>query len=475
MKTSRLLLGKPLPAVLLVAATVALTACAVGPDYHRPATPESAAYKGAPTAAATPLLNNWWTLFEDPELARLAEETLATNLDIRAAMARVDQARALTRAANADFFPEVSLDPSARRTRTSSNAGGGRVSSRFSLEANASYELDVWGRLRRQSEYYRDTEKATAADYAVVLQTTLEEVAQDYVTLRFYDRQVEILEQALGLYRRQLELTQVRLKAGLALQTDVLTARTQIDSAVNQLIEVNRARASQEHAVAILLGRAPSAFSLERKTLAAAIPVIPAGLPADLLVRRPDVAAAEFKLAAANAKIGLAKANFFPSLSLTGSAGFESVDLKTLTDPASRAWSFGPSLNLPLFQGGRLTAALKQAKAAYEEQTAVYRTTVLQAFRDVEDQLSDLRFLAEEAQALESALADAEEYHRLTQLQYQQGLTTYLQVLNANQNLLSSQLSSARVQSERLTATLRLIKALGGGWDPQAKLTVARN
>jgi multidrug efflux system outer membrane protein len=475
MKTSRLLLGKPLPAVLLVAATVALTACAVGPDYHRPSTPESAAYKEPTTTAATPLPNNWWTLFEDPELARLAEETLATNLDIRAAMARVDQARALTRSANADFFPAVSLDPSARRTRTSSNAGGGKISNRFSLEANASYELDVWGRLRRQSEYYRDTEKATAADYAVVLQATLEEVAQDYVTLRFYDRQIEILEQALGLYRRQLDLTQMRLKAGLALQTDVLTARTQIDSAVNQLIEVNRARASQEHAVAILLGRAPSAFSLERKAFTTAVPVVPAGLPADLLVRRPDVAAAEFKLAAANAKIGLAKANFFPSLSLTGSAGFESMDLKTLTDPASRAWSFGPSLNLPLFQGGRLTAALKQAKAAYEEQAAVYRTTVLQAFRDVEDQLSDLRFLAEEAQALESALADAEEYHRLTQLQYQQGLTTYLQVLNANQNLLSSQLSAARVQSERLTATLRLIKALGGGWDPQAKLTVARN
>jgi multidrug efflux system outer membrane protein len=207
---------------------------------------------------------------------------------------------------------------------------------------------------------------------------------------------------------------------------------------------------------------------LESKPLDTTLPVIPEGLPSELLVRRPDVASAEFTLAAANAKVGLAKANFFPSLSLTGSSGFASVNLKTLVEPASRTWSFGPSLSLPLFEGGKLTAALAQARAVYEEQVAVYRSTVLKAFQDVENQLSDLRFLADEAKSLEATLANALEYQRLTQLQYEQGLTTYLQVIDANQSLLSNQLLAAQVQSERITTTISLIKALGGGWNPQA-------
>ena len=453
-----------LPAIVIMGM---VSSCAVGPDYKRPDVVTPAAFKSASEGEkAMPVLaGTWWTLFADPEITRLAEKALKSNQDIRAAMARVDQARALTRAAEGDYYPQVALNPSAQRSRT---AGTGKTANRFALPLDASYEIDVWGRLRRQTEYARETQAASAADFAVVLQTTLADVTQGYINLRLYDTQRLILEKAVALYRRQLELTQLQFKAGLALQTDVLKASTTVDSTFNQLIETDRLRAKQEHALAILLGQAPSEFTLARAPLATGVPVVPAGLPSALLMRRPDVVSAESTLAAANAQVGVAKADFFPSLSLTGSAGFESIDLKTLTEPGNRTWAFGPSLNLPIFQGGRLNAALKQAKARYEERTATYRTTVLGAFRDVEDQLTDLHLLADEAAALDATLVSAREYFRLTELQYKQGLTTYLQVIDANQTLLNSELSAARIQGQRLAATVLLIKALGGGWDSQA-------
>lgn len=462
----------PLFVLPAFAALGLLTSCAVGPDFKRPDVAAPAAFKTATEAEkAEPVLaSTWWTLFNDPEISRFAEETLRSNLDIRAAMARVDQARALTRSAEGDYSPQVALNPTAARTRSATTD---RTTNRFSLPLVASYEVDVWGRLRRQSEFYRATEAASAADFAVVLQTALADVTQGYVNLRLFDTQRLILEKALALYRRQLELTQIKFKSGLALQTDVLKASTSVDSAINQLAENERLRAKQEHALAVLLGRAPSELTLERGSLVTAVPVIPAGLPSELLTRRPDVASAERSLAAANAQVGVAKANFFPSLSLTGAAGFESVDLQNLTEWGNRAWSFGPSLSLPIFQGGKLNAALKQAKARYEEGTALYRTTVLGAFRDVEDQLSDLHLLADEATTLEATLVSAREYSRLTELQYQQGLTTYLQVIDANQTLLTNELSAARTQAQRLAATILLIKALGGGWDPQVSPSLA--
>ena len=444
-----------------------LTSCTIGPNYQRPVVSSPPAFKSATAAEkATPVLTSiWWTLFNDPEITRLAGETLRANLDIRAAMARVDQARALTRSNEGSYYPQVALNPAAQRTRSAST---GKTINQFNLPVDASYEIDVWGRLRRQAESARDSEFASAADFAVVRQTALTDMTQGYVNLRLYDTQRLILEKTLGLYRRQLELTQLQFNAGLTLQTDVLKASTTVDSATNQLIEVDRLRAKQEHALALLLGRAPAEFTLARGPLLTTVPEIPAGLPSALLQRRPDVVAAELNLAAANALVGVAKANFFPSLTLTGAAGFTSIELSTLTAPGSRTWSFGPSLSLPIFQGGKLNAALKQTKARYEELTATYRTTVLGAFRDVDDQLTDLHLLADEATSLESTLVSAREYFRLTQLQYQQGLATYLQVNDANQTLLNNELSAAQVQAQRLTATILLIKALGGGWDSHA-------
>jgi multidrug efflux system outer membrane protein len=460
MSKTRHLPGRWRPFTLIVASG-ALVSCAVGPNYKRPELNVPATYKTAtnPEAAAPVIAADWWVMFNDSALTKLAEETVAANLDIKAAIARVDQARAATRSSAGSFFPSLSLDPSLRR---SGSAAG--TSSLYSLPLQLDYELDVWGRLRRQYEYFRQTEQASADDYEFVMQTAVADVAQAYFTIRFYDREIALYEQALELYRKQLDLTDTKYKVGLALPTDLLQAKTQVYSATNQLIEVRRSRAKQEHAIAILLGRPPSDYAFDPKPLDLVIPVVPAGLPVNLLNRRPDVAEAEHQLAAANAQVGVAKANFFPSFSLTGSAGFDSGSIQHLTDWENRAWSIGPGLNLPLFEGGQLTAALAQSRARYQELVASYRTAVLGAFRDVEDQLSDLHLLADKAVSLEETLVSARETSRLTELQYRQGLTDYLQVITANQTLLTNQLSAAQAQLDRLNATVLLIKALGGGW-----------
>ena len=453
-----------LPALLAILSCF-LAACAVGPDYRRPELAAPGAFKSAtPAEQAQPVLAaDWWTLFNDPALTQLALETLAANQDIRAAIARLDQAGASLRSARGSFFPSLEINASARR---SGNAAG--TTGNYSLPLDLGYELDVWGRVRRQYEVADNTRLASAADLAFVRQTAVAGVAQAYFTIRLYDAQISVYQQALELYRKQLDLTEGKFKAGLALPTDLLQAKTQVNTAINQLIEVRRARTKQEHVIAIVLGRAPSDYALVTAATDPAIPVIPAGLPVNLLSRRPDVAEAELRLAAANAQIGIAQADFFPSFTLNGAAGYQSSATANLLNWEKRVWSFGPTLNLPIFQGGRLSAALDQTKARYEELVANYRTVVLGAFRDVEDQLSDLHFLAEKAESLEATLVSAREYSRLTQLQYKQGLTNYLQVIDANQTLLNNELSAAQAQSQRLAASVLLIKALGGGWQGPA-------
>lgn len=457
------------PFYALVAA-LALSSCAVGPNYHRPDLQVPTAFKHAPAEETPPLNDRWWTMFQEDDLNRLVEEARRSNQTMAAAMARVDQARAATREARADFFPSLSFDPSVRRSRSpasSTTAGGGRTTTTYSLPLDLSYEIDIWGRLRRQYEYYKNTERASAADYAVVMQTQLADVAQGYFALRLYDRQTSALKEAQDLFGRQLDLTKKKNQAGLAPQTDVLQAQNLLDSAQNQLYEAQRNRAKQENALAILIGQPPSGFELQMASRNDTIPTIPAGLPASLLSRRPDVAEAEAKLRAANAQIGVAEANFLPTLSLTGSAGFESVNVRGLTNWQNRVWSGGAGLSLPIFQGGRLTAALAGAKAAYEEAVANYRGAVLTAYGEVEDALIDLHYLSLEANALQQTLTSARENVRLSELQYRQGLNSYLEVITASQTLLNTELTVASVYNQRAAATILLIKALGGGWDPE--------
>jgi multidrug efflux system outer membrane protein len=471
-----------------------LTSCSVGPNYHRPDVSTPTAFKRAiPAEAAAPVIpREWWKLFNDPELTSLAEKTVAANLDIKAAVARVDEARGALRVARGDFFPSVSLDPSLRRGRSavstfSSNgtvttgdgttttpggvalSAGGRTTSTYSVPVDLSYELDLWGSVRREVESSRYTEQASRSDLEFVEQTAVSDVAQGYFNIRLYDTEVEILQHSLDLFRKLLDLTQTKFKAGIALQTDVLQAQTQVNSAVAQLIEVQRSRAKQEDAIAILLGLAPSEFSLAPHALATAVPVVPAGLPATLLNQRPDVAEAEQRLAAANAEIGVAKAAFFPTFSLTGSAGFQSSQHQDLISWGNRVWSIAPAISLPLFEGGRLSGTLEERRASYRELLANYRSAVISAYRDVEDQLSDLHLLAQKGQVLDETVGEARENSRLTELQYRQGITAYLQVIDANQTLLTNELSAAEALNQRLIASVLLIKALGGGWSPPTK------
>lgn len=457
--------------LLGVATILGLSACAVGPDYVRPEVPVSPAfreltgpYQGAPALAA-----NWWSVFNDPDLDALEADALKANDSVRSAFARVGQARALSEAANAGFWPALSLDPSVQRNRTSDTAGSAsRTQTSYSVPLELSYELDVWGRVRRLSESADAGTKVSAAEFAVVLQTVQANVAQNYFNLRGLDTQAAMLAKSLELYRRQVELVGKQVKAGLVPQTDLLQAQTQVEATTGQLNEVRRQRVNVEHALAVLTGRAPSELSIPAKPLTTVVPAIPAGLPSELLGRRPDVAAAELRLVAANAGIGQAKADYYPRLTLTGSAGFSTIDASKVVDWQSRVWSAGPSLHLPLFQGGKLDASLEGAKQRYEEALADYRSAVLNAFRETEDILNDLgnRVVTAESQA--RMVASARETARLVEMQYRSGLTPYYQLMDAQRTLLAAELSAAQLQNLRLNSTVALVKAIGGGWDPQA-------
>jgi len=455
-----------------LAAVCMLSACAVGPDYVRPAIPVSPAfreltgpYQGSPALGA-----NWWSIFRDPDLDALEADAIKANETVRAAFARVGQARSLSDVAHAGFWPALSLDPSVQRNRTSETAGGvSRTQTSYAVPLELSYELDVWGRVRRLSESADANTRVSAAEFAVVLQTVQANVALNYFTLRALDTQAAMLTKSLGLYQRQAELVGKQVKAGLVPQTDLLQATTQAEMTTGQLNEVRRLRVNAEHALAVLTGRLPSELSLAPKSLTTEVPIVPAGLPSELLGRRPDVAAAEHRLIAANAAIGQAKADYYPRLTLTGSAGFSTIDASKVVDWQSRVWSAGPSLHLPLFQGGKLDASLDLAKQRYAESLADYRLAVLTAFRETEDVLNDLSNRVGAAESQARVVASARETARLVEMQYRSGLTPYYQLMDAQRTLLSAELAAAQIQNLRLNSTVALVKAIGGGWNPQAE------
>jgi multidrug efflux system outer membrane protein len=371
--------------------------------------------------------------------------------------------------ASSGFWPALSVDPSVQRNRTSETAGGvSRTQTSYSVPLELSYELDVWGRVRRLSESADANTKVSAAEFAVVLQTVQANVALNYFSLRALDTQAAMLTKSLALYQHQAELVGKQFKVGLVPQTDLLQATTQVEMTTGQLNEVRRLRINAEHALAVLTGRLPSELSLAPKPLTTEVPVVPAGLPSELLGRRPDVAAAEHRLIAANASIGQAKADYYPRLTLTGSAGFSTIDASKVVDWQSRVWSAGPSLHLPLFQGGKLDASLEGAKQRYEEALADYRLAVLTAFRETEDVLNDLSNRVGAAESQARVVASARETARLVEMQYRSGLTPYYQLMDAQRTLLSAELAAAQIQNLRLNSTVALVKAIGGGWDPKA-------
>jgi outer membrane protein, multidrug efflux system len=461
----------------LAAASVLAAGCAVGPDYVRPEVEQPAQFKSqAGGEAAPPIPTEWWRLYGDPELDQLIVTATASNQSLRQAVARVDEARALARVAGSYLYPTVSADPTFSRRRYSANRDStvtgrqvaqGVTVNNWLIPLDLTYELDVWGRVRRSFESAKAQAKASAHDVGVVRLTVETDVARYYYTLRWLDTQAQILAQTVVSYREQVRLLSAQLRTGLVSTIVVSQAQAQLQATLAQQRDVERARADQEHALAILCGRPAPSFAVARNPLhETSPPALPPGFPAQLLVRRPDVALAEQTVVATNAQIGVATAEFYPRFMLMSSAGFESANLATLFNWQSRVASISPSISIPILQGGRLRANLEATKARYRQAVAAYVNQVLIAYGDVEDALTDVHALSDQVGSLREAVSASGDYHRLAQSQYKYGLVDYLIVIDAERTLLANQLSLAQAVNFHVTASIQLVKALGGGWNP---------
>jgi len=459
-----------------VLGAAALTGCAVGPNYQRPeVTTIPPAYAGATDEwkVATPQAHlakrNWWKVFGDEELNRLIADAVFSNFQLQATAARFEQARAAAGVAGSGLYPHVGGSASAMEQRDSENrpVGGkaGETYSNFVVPFDLGYVFDLWGRARRRVEAAKAQEEAAAADVEAVKLTVQAEVAADYFTIRMLDSEKVLLTTSVEAYRKALELTRNRRAAGIVSDLDVAQAETVLRTAEAQVTGTVLQRARFEDALAVLTGNNASLFSVEERPLTVEPPVIPPGVPSELLERRPDVAAAERRMAGANANIGVAKAAFFPSIQLVGVAGFQSGDLGTLFDWPSRLWAVGPSLNIPLFDGGKLRSDLRGAQAGYLETVARYRQTVLVAFAEVESNLAAQRLLALEDEQAAAAAQAARWQLEVAENRYRVGMTTYLAVAIAQVAALERERSALRLRSERLVATVALVKSLGGGWE----------
>ena len=476
--------------VSLAVITAALSANlfgAVGPNYRRPATPAPASFGDAELGTwkqATPAdaiaRGNWWSVFNDPVLDELERQAAENNQDLKAAVARVTQARAVARNAKADFFPSLTLDGSASRSRFSENvlnAPPDHLGNDFRVPFDLSYELDLWGKVRRTYEAANSEAQARVAAFENTLLLLKADVAQNYFALRTLDTERAILRHTIDLRREALQLVTARFQGGTASELDVSRAETELNSIQAELLSVDRRRAEVEHALAVLMGKPASDFAVKESPIAASTlpPVIPVDLPSDLLERRPDIAEAERNLAAANARIGVAKAAFFPAVRLTGIGGFESMDIETLFNWESRAWSIGPSISLPLFQGGRNRANLKRSRAVYEENVAIYRQRILVAFKEVQDSLTGTRLLSQQAEAQDRSVASARKTANLSNARYRAGLVSYFEVVESERTALAAERDAARLTGQRLVTSVQLIKALGGGWQDSHLTALAAN
>jgi NodT family efflux transporter outer membrane factor (OMF) lipoprotein len=457
---------------------LALSACSFAPAYKTPdgaATPaaykESGDWKAAEPADAQ-VRGPWWEMFQDPVLDGIETRVADANQDLKAAYARLLQARAATRIARADLFPTLSIGSSATRARTSVNSpkfppGAVPVGNNFDLEADLSYEIDVWGRVRNAVAAARANQQASSADLAALNLAIHAELAADYFALRSQDTQQQLLDKTVYDYAKALQLTQNLYNGGAAALADVAQAQAQLETAQTQAADIRLQRAQTEHAIAVLLGESPSVFHMDENPyiVPAAPPPIDPGLPSTLLERRPDVAAAERRTAAANSQIGVARAAYFPVFSLGAAAGFDSTSASSWLSAPSRMWSLGPLAGvLTVFDAGRHQAQTAQAKAAYEEQVADYRNTVLIAYQEVEDNLAALRQLQQENVSESAAVGSTGTALQQAQYRYKAGLVTYLEVSTAENAHLQAQITSVTIQLRRMNASVLLVKALGGGW-----------
>lgn len=451
-----------------------LGACSMAPEYHRPEMPAPETYKevgdwkpAQPADAAA--RGAWWQVFGDPDLAALEARSADGNQDLKAALARLQQSRAAARYAGADQLPSLSAGASFTRQRSSQNralfnAGAPNPYNDFLLNADLSYELDFWGRVRNTVSAAERSAEAAAADYATATLSIRAELAQDYFALRSSDAAQALLDQSVASYDKALTLTQNRYQGGAASAVDVAQAETQLQTARTQAAEQHLRRAQIEHAIAVLVGVPPAQFSLAPAPLAVTIPAIDPGLPSALLERRPDIASAERRVAAANAGVGVARAAYFPVFSLAAVAGYESGKSGNWIEAPAHLWSFGPSALFTLFDGGRRSANSDRAHAALDEAVAQYRQSVLNGYREVEDALVALHQLEQEAATQDAAAAAAQRALQQAQYRYKGGIATYLEVVSAQNAALQAQLATIDIRNRRAAASVLLVKALGGGW-----------
>jgi NodT family efflux transporter outer membrane factor (OMF) lipoprotein len=489
------------------AAFLLASGCNFAPRYDPPKTETTPAFKEAATGDAAgqgwkvaapedaAIRGHWWAAYQDPQLNELESRVAISNQTIVAAEASYRAAHALVLEAQAQLYPTLSLDPSVTRSRSSaavsglstgaatSSAATGTTSTTttttastpaqgastlthniFALPLEASYQIDLWGSIRNTVAVNRFAAQASAAQLANALLSTHSLLAQDYFQLRVADEQRRILETTVADYRVSLHLVRTLVASGVDSEADIASAQTQLESATAQATDVGVARAQYEHAIAVLIGVSPAEFSIPYKHFSQQLPTIPVGVPSDLLQRRPDIAAAERQVAESNAQIGVARAAYFPSLTLTGSAGYESTSLSSLFDFPNRFWSVGPSLAQVLFDGGARRAATAQARALNDSQVATYRQTVLSAFQSVEDNLAALRILSQELQQAHRATVAAKRAVELTIVLYRNGVDSYANVIVAQNSFLSTRETELQVQLRELTASVNLINDLGGEW-----------
>jgi NodT family efflux transporter outer membrane factor (OMF) lipoprotein len=474
---------------LAVIAALALASanCAKGPVYSKP-TPQAEAqslpdsfkeadgWKNAQPADSA-LKGTWWEAFGDTALNELEARVNISNENLKSADARFRQARALIRVNRAGLYPTITTAPSIARERQSANRPGGTGTSHatgdFVLPVDLSYELDVWGRVRGTVAAARAAAQASAGDLETVRLSLHAELALDYFQLRALDAQQQLLNDTVTAYTRALDLTQNRYKGGIASGAEVAQAQTQLETTRAQAIEIGLERAQFEHAIAVLVGQVPERFTLVAVPLGAMPPAVPASLPSQLLERRPDIAAAERRVAEANAQIGVARAAFFPTLLFNAGLGFEATSIGDWFAWPSRFWSLGPAAVQTIFDGGKRRAVSEAAQANYDATVADYRETVLGAFQQVEDNLAALRILAQEAETQRAAVEAAQRSVELSTNRYKGGLATYLEVVTAQSIALNNQRTAVGLLERRMTSTVLLIKALGGGWDVSQLPTLA--
>ena len=460
--------------VALLTGAGLLGGCMVGPKYDKPPVMTPAAYKETgdwKIAQPRDGINRgpWWEIFGDAQLNTLAQQVDVSNQNVRVAEAKLRQAEALVEQSRAGFFPTLTGNTGATRSRTPSVSGASTASSApanvYNLSLNASWAPDLWGSVRSTVDVNVANAQAGVANVAGVRLLAQSQLAINFFQLRVLDSQRRLLETTVAAYQKSLELTRNRYNAGVAARAEVVLAETQLRSTQAQLIDVGVQRAQFEHAIAILIGKPPADFLLEAATLTVAIPSLPPGLPSELLERRPDIAAAERQMAAANAQIGVAQAAYFPSLTLSGVFGFRANSPPNWLTSSSRLWSVGPALAETLFDGGSRRAVKKQAEAAYDANVATYRQTVLNAFKEVEDNLSALRILEAEAKTQDEAVQSSKLSTQLTLNQYKAGTVNYLSVVIVQATQLNNEATAVKLLGQRLVAAVTLVQALGGGWN----------